>query len=155
ASFVTACQGLGGWGPLTRRAVAGWLESKSAEDIAFQAVKYGQRQDWRLADMLRLAHPKAPTEQHGQVYHWILERQHGGTEKSPRHGQHSRPAAPIIDAYESAMGATGEDAARLAVLVREGHLPWEAVPSQFARNLAVQAALFESMPPMATIRQLG
>ena len=59
ASLVVAIEGLGGWGPLSRRAIAGWIESKSAEDLAYQVVKYAQRQDWRWADLLRLAHPPA------------------------------------------------------------------------------------------------
>lgn len=151
ASLATAMQALGGWGPLSRKAIGGWLEARSADDLAFQAVKYGQRQDWRLADLLRLAHPSAPSQDHADVYDWILERQAG--EKSPRHGIRTHPAAPIIDAYERAQ--VEEDPKRMAALIRESRLPWEAVPSRFARNVEVQEALFESMPPTATIRQLA
>src|SRR6266702_7123740 len=45
ASLMVAIEGLGGWGPLSRKAVAGWIGARAAEDLAYQVVKYGQRQD--------------------------------------------------------------------------------------------------------------
>lgn len=59
----------------------------------------------------------------------------------------------IVAAYEALQAEA--DPARVAALVREHRLPWECVRPAFARDLDVQAALFERMPLTATIRQLA
>src|SRR5215207_8067227 len=46
-----------GWGPALRRAVGEWYLSKSVDDLAYQAVKYRQREGWSHRDLLRLSHP--------------------------------------------------------------------------------------------------
>jgi len=35
-------------------------------------VKYQQRDSWSHGDLLRLAHPKAPSAEHEAVFRWIL-----------------------------------------------------------------------------------
>ena len=47
----------GGWGRGTRRAVGNWYLSKTPEDLAYQMVKYRQREGWTHRDLLRLSHP--------------------------------------------------------------------------------------------------
>jgi 60 kDa SS-A/Ro ribonucleoprotein len=42
------------------------------DDLAHQAVKYQQRDGWSHGDLLRLAHPKAPSLQHDAVFRWML-----------------------------------------------------------------------------------
>ena len=46
-----------GWGRGLRRAVADWYLSKPVDAVAYQAVKYRQREGWSHRDLLRLAHP--------------------------------------------------------------------------------------------------
>ena len=53
------------------RSVAG-IWSREADDLAHQAVKYQQRDGWSHGDLLRLAHPKAPSAQHEAVFRWML-----------------------------------------------------------------------------------
>lgn len=157
AGFVNAVEALGqqngkeerkgsggGWGPLTRQAIQYWINYLSAEDLAYQAVKYRQRQGIRLGDVLRLAHPEPPTHVHADVFDWILGHERmGGPVGAPR----------ILDGYEEVQRAETSEGAVAAI--RDYRLPWEAVPSRWARDLTVQAALFESMPVGATLRQLG
>ena len=49
-----------GWGRGLRRAVAGWYTSKDVDQLAYQLVKYRQREGWSHRDLLRLAHPLIP-----------------------------------------------------------------------------------------------
>ena len=44
-------------GPLARRAVGGWYAARPVEEVAYQAVKYRQREGVTHRDVLRLAHP--------------------------------------------------------------------------------------------------
>src|SRR6478736_6451035 len=41
-------------------------------DLVNQGVKYQQRDGWSHSDLLRLAHPKAPSAQHDAVFRWML-----------------------------------------------------------------------------------
>src|SRR5437773_11088926 len=69
AEYVNA---LRGWGRGLRNAVGRWYVSREADDLAHQAVKYQQRDGWSHADLIRLAHPKAPSAQHDAVFRWML-----------------------------------------------------------------------------------
>jgi 60 kDa SS-A/Ro ribonucleoprotein len=60
-----------GWGRGLRRAVGNWYNGLPVEQLAFQAVKYQQRDGWSHRDALRLAHPQATSERHDQVFHWL------------------------------------------------------------------------------------
>ena len=67
AAFVND---IGGWGRGTKRAFGQWYQEKSASDLAYQLVKYQSRDGWSNRDILRLAHPKAPTVDHATLFAW-------------------------------------------------------------------------------------
>src|SRR5882724_5374208 len=69
ADYVNAMRG---WGRGLRNAVGRWYVDRGADDLARQAVKYQQRDGWSHGDLLRLAHPKAPSAQHDAVFRWML-----------------------------------------------------------------------------------
>lgn len=140
--FADALQAFGGWGRATTRAVAGWYQ-RDVRELAYQAVKYRQRAGWTHADLLRLSHPKPPTELHRELYTWIVD---GVT---PGDGEALRQ----IHGFEQLQhAASPADAAGLIV----GHrLPWEAVPTELRSSPDVWAALLQEMPPTAMIRNLA
>src|SRR5436309_11110452 len=70
--FVEYVNALRGWGRGLRNAVGRWYVSREADELAHQAVKYQQRDGWSHADLIRLAHPKAPSPQHDAVFRWML-----------------------------------------------------------------------------------
>src|ERR671938_650722 len=84
--FATFVEGFRGWGRSLRRAVGAWYASRSPESLAYQAVKYRQRDGVTHRDVLRLAHPAAtvsagnPTlelsDEHRRLFGWIA---HGGS----------------------------------------------------------------------------
>lgn len=53
-----------GWGRGLRRAVAAWYADQPVEDLAYQAVKYRQREGWSHRDLLRSAHPTSVEHVH-------------------------------------------------------------------------------------------
>ena len=69
AEYVNA---LRGWGRGLRNAVGRWYLEQEADELAYQVVKYQQRDSWSHGDLLRLAHPKAPSAEHEAVFRWIL-----------------------------------------------------------------------------------
>jgi 60 kDa SS-A/Ro ribonucleoprotein len=141
--FADALQGFGGWGRATTRAVAGWYEREPVGPLAYQAIKYRQRDGWTHADLLRLSHPKAPTAAHKELYAWIVDV------ASPSDGQELRQ----IKGFEELQNATSGSVA--SKLIRDLRLPWEAVPTELRNDRDVWAALLEEMPMTAMIRNLA
>jgi 60 kDa SS-A/Ro ribonucleoprotein len=136
---------------------------RGADDLAHQAVKYQQRDGWSHADLLRLAHPKAPSGQHDAVFRWILAGAEalGEREVKRKVGAENRVAKygavgelpKLLDAFEQAKRATipGE----IVKLIGEYDLPREAIPTQWLNDVVVWGALLERMPLTAMIRNLG
>lgn len=146
--FAAFADGLRGWGRGLREAVAAWYTAKPAKDLAYQALKYQQRDGWSHRDLLRLAHPKAPDASHNILYHWITQGWEGvGPEPHPDE------ALQQIWACEHVKRTT--DPAEAARLVRRYRLPREAVPTPLLNEPAVWEALLEDMPVTAMIRNLA
>ena len=55
--FATFVEGFRGWGRSLRRAVGRWYAAQPVDALAYQAVKYRQRDGVTHRDLLRLAHP--------------------------------------------------------------------------------------------------
>src|ERR671922_41655 len=122
ASFV---EGFRGWGRSLRRAVGRWYAAQPVDALAYQAVKYRQREGVTHRDLLRLAHPAeqvsagnptlAVSTEHARLFEWIVRG--GETDGLPR----------VVEGFVRAQSAATP--AGTASLVREFGLPREAVPS--------------------------
>jgi 60 kDa SS-A/Ro ribonucleoprotein len=160
AEYVNA---LRGWGRGLRNAVGRWYVSREAEDLAHQVVKYQQRDRWSHGDLLRLAHPKAPSRDHEAVFRWILSGANGLGERTvtrrvqgePRVAKYAAAGTlpPLITAFEQAKKASTK--AEIVKLINEHDLPREAIPTQWLNEPEVWDALLAHMPMTAMIRNLG
>jgi 60 kDa SS-A/Ro ribonucleoprotein len=160
AEFVNAMRG---WGRGLRNAVGHWYVDRGADDLAHQAVKYQQRDGWSHADLLRLAHPKAPSVQHDAVFRWMLagadslgerevKRKVRGEDRVAKYAAVGE-LPKLIQAFEQAKRAS--IAGEIVKLIDEFDLPREAIPTQWLNEAAVWEALLERMPMTAMIRNLG
>jgi 60 kDa SS-A/Ro ribonucleoprotein len=149
--FVTFTRAWRGWGRSLRRAVGAWYAAQPADRLAYQAVKYRQRDGVTHRDVLRLAHPAAavtagnPTldvsAEQARLFEWIVRG--GGADGLPR----------LVEGFARAQAATS--ARESAELVREYGLPREAVRPEHLTEAAVWDALLERMPMTAMIRNLA
>src|SRR2546422_2365788 len=160
AEYVNAMRG---WGRGLRNAVAGWYVQREVDVLAHQAVKYQQRDGWSHGDLLRLAHPKAPSPQHDAVFRWMLngadslgerevKRKVRGEDRVAKYaavGELPR----LIEAFERVKRAT--NVIQVVKLIDEFDLPREAIPTQWLNEAKVWEALLERMPMTAMIRNLG
>ena len=160
AEYVNA---LRGWGRGLRNAVGRWYVSREAGDLAHQAVKYQQRDGWSHADLLRLAHPKAPSAQHDAVFRWMLngadalgerevKRKVRGEDRIAKYAAVGE-LPKLIDAFEQVKSAT--NVIQVVKLIDEFDLPREAIPTQWLNEAKVWDALLARMPMTAMIRNLG
>jgi 60 kDa SS-A/Ro ribonucleoprotein len=149
--FAQFVEGFRGWGRALRRAVGRWYADKTVDALAYQAVKYRQREGVTHRDLLRLAHPAQavssgnPTldvsPEHQRLFEWIVR---GGTADGlPR----------IVDGFTRAQAAA--TASHTAELVREYGLPREALRSEHLTSPEVWEALLDDMPTTALIRNLA
>ena len=145
--FCEYAQGLRGWGRGMRRAVALWYAAREPRDLAYQLVKYQQREGWSHRDLLRLTHPKAEGVRN-DLFYWAVKGWPGVGEEP-----HPDETLRFIWAVERAKSVT--DAAEMAALIRDHRLPREAVPTQFLTNPKVWEALLHDTPMTALIRNLG
>lgn len=55
--FARYVQQFRGWGRGLRRAVGDWYLAREPDQLAYQVLKYRQREGWSHRDLLRLSHP--------------------------------------------------------------------------------------------------
>jgi 60 kDa SS-A/Ro ribonucleoprotein len=156
-AFAEYAQGMRGWGRAMRRGVAGWYKALNPRQLAYQVVKYRQRNGWTHTDTLRLAHPKPAAENEGTIYRWVTAR---ADEKKQEHiaWTHELEAPQdeslaFIWAFEQAQKAP--DVRTVLKLVEQYDLPREALPTEWLRDPAVWEALLPKMPMTAMIRNLA
>jgi 60 kDa SS-A/Ro ribonucleoprotein len=160
AEYVNAMRG---WGRGLRNAVGRWYVDRGADDLAHQAVKYQQRDGWSHGDLLRLAHPKAPSSQHDAVFRWMLagadslgerevKRKVRGEDRVAKYGAVGE-LPKLVQAFEQAKRAS--IAGEIVKLIDQFDLPREAIPTQWLNEVVVWEALLERMPMTAMIRNLG
>jgi 60 kDa SS-A/Ro ribonucleoprotein len=152
--FARDVEGFRRWGRGLRTAVAAWYNDKPADRLAYQAVKFQQRDGFSHRDLLRLAHPKAPTAQHNAIYRWIVGGQEAFAKAPPKGDVLKYEDLPaLILAFERLRAA--KDAKEVAALVREHRLTHEMLPTEWKNHLVVWEALLQDMPMTAMIRNLA
>lgn len=130
---------MGGWNRAKRRAIAKWFESKSTEQLAYQAVKYRQRNGWTLRDLMRTAHPKGIDQ---NVGNFIL-------------GKEAAYQSGVIEGFQAMQMETSLRGV-INILDTFPSLPWETIPTQFLKDVEVWKKLFANgqLKGQALVRQI-
>lgn len=144
------------WNRSLRRAIANWYNNKSADQVAYQVVKYVSRivhegclsSRWSHKDLIILSHPKPASETHNNIYKYILNK------ISP-----NETGIGIIDAiYEirqlSADEMTSSDKDRIIRLIDQYNIPHEVIPNNLKGQKWLWEALVPKMPLGALMRNL-
>lgn len=141
--FAQFAEQFRGWGRSLKSAIEGWYSDQ--RDLAYQLVKYQQRDGWSHADLLRLSHPKAVDN---ELFRWALRDHAKFKGYKIEEGKYR-----VIDGFEKIQTA---DEGQVANIIRDYRLPREAVPTQFLSKKEVWEALLETdMGYEALIRNLG
>lgn len=135
----------GGWSRGLRRAVGRWYTDRSPDQLAYQLVKYRQRDGWSHRDLLRLAHPK--TDEDDRIRRNLFDFACG------RLGSMAS-VPPVVEGFR--MAEVAESPRNSANLIREYKLPREAVKTEHLSSPEVWEALLDTDVPMtALIRNLA
>lgn len=142
--FARYVDDLRGWGRGLRRAVAAWYR-QPAEWLAREVAAAPVREGWTHRDLLRLAHPQAPSQAHQELFRWIVR---GWSEPSPS----ELPELRTIYGCERVRKAT--DRNDVAAAIREHSLTPQLVPETWLDDAEVWLALVEQMSTGDLIRNL-
>lgn len=148
--LAEAVKALGGWGRVTQGAFRDWYTSKSASEVAFQAVKYQGRAGWTGRDILRKAHVRPPSEAHDQVFRWMTKGWEGPLPE--------RPPDQLDRIWALERAKRAGTAAEIVRLIEAHGLFREAIPTRWLNEPAVWEALLTSgrgMPITALLRNLA
>jgi len=155
AQFVTYVRQFRGWGRVLDRAIEGWYLHQEVSKLAYQVVKYRQREGWTHRDVLRLAHPKTAVDDHARraLFDWICHsHQWAAADRAALVDGGDTPK--IIEGFEIAQRTLVP--AEWARCVTEYGLPWEALPTEALNQRVVwEALLAKGVPQTALMRQLS
>lgn len=159
--FCEFVQSQRGWGAALRRAVARWYgtRSRTADQLAYQLIKYRQRDGWSHRDAIRLSHPVSRDPVKRALFALVAgnydqERYLGALEslRGPR----------IVDGFleANATEVGGEAVTRrsefvLIQLINSFGLTREMLPTEALKLPKVWEALLKQMPIHAMVRNLG
>lgn len=139
--FANFMEGFRGWGRAAKRGVGSWFTQMPAERLAYQFLKYAQRDGWSMRDLLRLTHPQASSDEQNALFRYIVRGEvsaslpeqvrvvHGLNEETPK--------KKLIDS------------------ILKYRLTREMIPNSFLKDPEVWEALLPGMPMTAMIRNLG
>jgi len=147
--FLTYVQGLRGWGRALRDGVAKWYTDKSPKDLAYQMVKYRQRDGWTHCDAIRLSHPKPENKAQNFLFGYAV-----GKKEVSRTLAFDNELA-ILAGFELAQEVTKEES--ILKLINKYGLTREMIPNKYLKSAKVWEALFGNgkMPIHALVRNLG
>lgn len=147
-TFAKYVEQFRGWGPALVKGVARWYTDKPVDKLAYQAVKYRQREGWTHRDLLRLAHPAAGGPERGALFDYIVR---GLPAERPEWAS-ALPA--IVNDFEELQTRT-EVGTVVDVIARGNGVSWEMVPDRWINEPRVWVALLEQgIPQTALMRQL-
>lgn len=145
--FAAYVSGLRGWGRGLRTAIAKWYESRPVDELAYQMVKYQQRDGWTHGDLISLSRPKSDGEPREALFAWATQK-HAGKRKEINWERMPN----VVHGLDAAKTA---DTIMVPNLIHQTGIPREAIPTEHLNSKDVWLALLDKgMPMTALIRNL-
>ena len=152
-----------GWGPTLRKAVARWYTDMPVDKLAYQLVKYRQREGWSHYDLLRLASPSGVTDPARRMaFNWTARK--GLADYPNREASAGQPALATVDDVPDSLALIADfEAAQVEStvhgwvdLINRGRgLSWEMLPdAALAQPQVWRALIDQGLPQTALMRQL-
>lgn len=141
-TYCQYIQDLRGWSRGLRTGVAKFYTDKSLEQVAYQAVKYRQRDGWTHRDVIRLSHAPGNEEFRDNLYKYIIGKEFD-FEKLPA----------TVRGYE--LASKEKNVKEILKLISTYRLTWEMIPTDFLKNKEVWNELIPNMPMTALMRNLN
>jgi 60 kDa SS-A/Ro ribonucleoprotein len=135
-----------GLGKIVRAAGQAWLSREDVKGLAYQLLKYQQRQGFAHRDALRLFHVKPPSDEHNALFQWVLN----GWDKLPKQVAPEHPMAQIWW-YEWLK----RNPKQSHEAIKQGRLTHEMAAPVGKMDARAWQLLLKEMPIGALLRNLG
>ncbi|AFY35126.1 TROVE domain-containing protein [Calothrix sp. PCC 7507] len=143
--WLNYTKSLRGFGKIVREAGKTWLSREDVKGLAYQLLKYQQRQGFSHRDALRLFHVKPPTETHRELFEWVVR----GWEDLP--AEIPTDAIAQIWWYEWLK----RNPTQTHQAIAQGNLTHEMASPVGKMDKPAWQLLFQQMPIGAMLRNLG
>ena len=143
--WLNYTKSLRGMGKIVRAAGRSWLAKADAKAVAYQLLKYQQRNGFTHRDALRLFHVQPPTTDHELLYHWAVK----GWDELPT----EIPSLPLAQIWWYEWLKRNPDCTHEAIT--RGRLTHEMAAPVGKMDVQAWQLLFEEMPIGAMLRNLG
>ncbi len=134
-----------GFGKIIREAGKAWLSKEDVKGLAYQLLKYQQRQGFSSRDALRLFHVKPPTTEHDLLFNWVIN----GWDELPS----GIPSEALKQIWWYEWLKRHPDKTHKAI--SQGRLTHEMVAPVGKMDKQAWQLLFNEMPIGALLRNLG
>ena len=156
--FVKEVKELRGLGSGLRKAISKWYTSKDVDNLAFQLIKYQQRDGMSHRDILRLMHTEFSDKYQPLIRQVVTKDLNERVVK--RHTQKDTVTYEalgklpnIVEGWLKLQKET--DPLKAALLIMDYSIPREAVPTTLLNSVEVWEALLDKMLPEAMLRNLN
>lgn len=146
-TFCQNIQNLRGWSRGLRKGVASFYTSKNPDQVAYQMVKYRQRNGWTHKDIIKLSHPATTNKKLNSLFSYAIAKEPLVAAKE------FYTDSNLVQAFESAQKV--KELKDLIPLIKEFKLTWEMLPTSALNHGEILEALLEEMPMTAMIRNLN
>lgn len=136
--FCQYIQDLRGWSRGLRSGISKFYTSKSDNQLAYQLIKYRQRNGWTHKDVLRLAHTKPITLGQQSCFSFLFGKEYN---------------SELLESFDLVQKT--DDINQVIKLIETYKLPREAIQTNHLNDIRVWEALLEDMPITALVRNLG
>lgn len=153
-TFVQYVDSMRGWGRGLREAVANWYLTMPTDKLAYQMIKYRQRNGWSHRDVLRLAHPKPANKIQESIFNFAADRNDWLEKHKPVNGDHRAvlERLAMADKLRTSEAVTPKEAVKM---ILDFDMPRETLRTELLNSIEVWDALLQKMPMTAMIRNLG
>jgi 60 kDa SS-A/Ro ribonucleoprotein len=143
--WLSYTKSMRGFGKVIREVGKTWLSREDVKGLAYQLLKYQQRQGFSHRDALRLFHVKPPTENHRQLFEWVVK----GWSELPA----EIPSEALAQIWWYEWLKRNPDKTHEAIT--KGHLTHEMAAPVGKMDKEAWQLLFNEMPIGAMLRNLG
>lgn len=153
--FTDCLKAISGRSAVKRRTLASWYLSKDVDKLAYQVLKYANREGWTHRDVLRFVHVKPTSPKMEQLFSYLVNKDATLEDGTPKY-KHVEGVIPMLDGVLKVKALEGQkDPFTVISLIGQYNLPHEVLPSSYKNHVAVQAELLKKMPYTATLRNLA
>jgi 60 kDa SS-A/Ro ribonucleoprotein len=144
--WLDSLKAFGGVTSGAQRALHRWYHGRTHDNLAYQLMKYRQRDGWTHRDALRLGHVDPMVKPVNRLFKWVVNG-YGAW------GRWHKKDPEQVKGFIAAQKA--ESSKAVAEFVVKFNLTREMIPTQYLNDPLVQEALFQRMPMTAMVRNLG